>query len=557
MAETSRQPLSALAPTLFLLSLLVAGCGGAEDASFTNPDWREGVPDEVSLPVSEPVTLTVGLGGQMTAPPPSDPILAWLTEKTGVTPEFVVIPSSPGDIEFGEMIRTGELPDIIAEARVDVREPTMHRLFVNFLEFPQLIPNFAGLLAENAYLRQASLAKLTADGELLSLGTFDPDAMPFLGVLAYREDLFVEHDLAAGSWEELTEALNRLKELYPDSYPFGGRFGTILEFMPSWFGSGYDPRHVVYFDTDDEQWKFGPFEEEFRRFVRFLTEAYAAGLLDPNAIAGSDEQAYRNFANDVVFLAPYPGPTGPLFRFPSEDYGGLTDEGEWDGSGPWVSSLSLPPAPDGGPRYVSSQRWSPVEPGWLVYTQGEHVGTALAFLDFLFSEEASAVLALGPPGEHWAWADGAIDLSVAARTAYDEGGLLELQRAIGLTSIGPLSGKAFDAYGLLGYPQNPRFQYFLANDLAHNEPGRDVMVEPGVRIPLDDEEFSSRRIDAVVTLQSHVESQVANFVVGRRPLSEYDEFLEQSRSMGAQRLVDLYNERAVIPDETMLDALLD
>ena len=539
------------------LILILVGCNPAEDNSFANPNWAESVNRSATLPLTVGPILTVGLADGMTVPSPDDPRIAWLTEQTGATFEFLSIPSSPGDIEFGEMIREGALPDIIAEARVDLREPTMHRLFVDFLQFPELLPRFTDVLARHEILGQSIRSRLTADGKLLSLGTFDVDALPFYGVLAYREDLFAEHDLQARTWDELTDAMTTLKEIYPDSYPFGGRFATVLRLMPSWFGSGYDPQHVVYYDVDADEWRFGPFEDEFLDFVSFLAESYQGGLVDPNMIAGSDDQEVRSFVNDVVFVAPYRGATGPLFPFPAEDYGELTESGEWDGSGRWISSLPLPPAPSGDRRYITSERFDPLRPGWLVYTQGQSVGESIAVMDFLYSQEASAVLALGPPGADWAFADDGIELSTAARAAYDEGGLPGLRRHLGFEEDIPLSGLAFDAHGLLGYPASPSFTYYRATDLASNEPGGEVMVDPGVRIPLDDEEFSSRRIDAVVTLQSHVESQVANFVIGRRPLSEWGDFLDRAREMGAQRLVDLYNEEAVVPEATELAPLLD
>lgn len=552
---------SAIAVAVGSVVVALASCGGSPDLSYTNPDWRQTVGESVTFPLPQPITLTVGLADRMSPPREENPTLHWIREATNISLRFVAIPSSPGDVEFGQMIRSGTLPDIIAEGRVDLNDASIHQLFVDFLEFRELTPRFAALIRSNEAVRAGALARLTTGGKLLSLGTYDPDQMPFAGVLAYREDLFLEHGLSAETWEDLRAALLRLKQTYPNSYPFGGRFQTMLELMPSWFGSGYDPRHIVYYDTTERRWVFGPFEDGFEDFVVFLAESYAAGLVDPNSVVAREDVITRSFTNNLVFLAPFRGPTGPFFRFAGSDYGAVTDDGRWDGNGRWVSSLPLPPAPNGEPRWVSTQRFSPVGPGWLVYTQGEHVGEAIALLDLLFSPRAAAVLALGPPGGGWVWTDGGVSLSETMRRVYEESGVSGLRSELGggdADSLGiPLSGLGFDFYGSFGYPHIGRFRYYVRQDLAANRPHEDVMVEVGVRVPSDDEEFNDARINSVVSLQGFIESQVANFMVGRRPVSEYDEFVDEARAMGAERLVNVYNEKAVVPPPEALGAYLD
>ncbi len=538
---------------------LLFSCEQREDLAFTRPDWREAVNRDVSFPLEEPLTLSVGMAQGMSAPAADNASLEWLRERTGITLEFVAIPQSPGDIEFGQMIRGGRLPDIVAEARVDLDESTMHRLFVDFLEFGDLVPTYSHLLRESPAARAGALSRLTANGELLSMGTYDAGARPFAGVLAHRQDLFEEHGLSAGTWQELRESMERLKELRPDSFPLGGEFATMLRFMPSWFGSGFDPRHIVYFDVDEGEWRFGPFEEGFKDFVTFLADAFSAGLVDPDFIVADSTQVARNFAGDYVFLAPYTRPTGPNFATTAEGYGGVTDDGLWDGTGWWIAPLELPAAPAGRQRWTAPGRFSPVGPGWLVHNQGDHVGEAIALLDFLFTDEAAAVLALGPPETHWAYEGERVVLSEATRAAYDREGVTGLARYIAESGLAvglPVRGRELDYYEAFGYPASPRIRYHLDHDIALNEACTFVMEEPGVRIPTDDQDFSSARIDVVVTLRSHIESQVANFVFGRRDLAEWDDFVEEARRMGADRLLGLYNERAVVPPRDTLAPLL-
>ena len=73
------------------LILILVGCNPAEDNSFANPNWAESVNRSATLPLTVGPILTVGLADGMTVPSPDDPRIAWLTEQTGATFEFLSI----------------------------------------------------------------------------------------------------------------------------------------------------------------------------------------------------------------------------------------------------------------------------------------------------------------------------------------------------------------------------------------------------------------------------------------------------------------------------------
>lgn len=555
---------------VFVLPLLV-GCGrAAQDLSYTNPEWRSSVSASVSFPLAEPVTLRVGLGAGMAAPPAGSAGLAWLEKETNITLEFVGLGRGPSGVdpaltggadlgqiaavELGEMIRSGQLPDIVAESSIDLREEELRKLFVDVLEFPGLTPNFRRVVAAAPRFRDGLLARMSSGGALYSLGTYDPERLSYAGVLAYRQDVFEARGLKTDSWQSIRGSLQELKSAYPGSYPFGGRFQTLLAMMPSWFGSGYDAAHVVYFDNDAAEWKFGPSEPQFEEMVRFLADLYAQGLLSPELVTVREDFTIRDFSNNRAFMAPYTGFTGPYFTFVG-DYGEVTPEGTWNGKGAWVSSLRLPPPPSGGAAKASTRRFTPVSDGWLVYNQSKHVGEALALLDLLFTEEASRVLSLGPEGTVWRKAGSKVELVEPYRQAYREGGaaaLSEKLKGAGLETAFPLKGLAFGFFSAFGYPETPSIRYLLRSDLAVNRLGVELYAENGLRIPYDDDEFTDRRVRFVTALQTQIESQVARFVVGQRSLDEYGAFKEELAKAGADDLLQLYRERCTLGDPKVI-----
>ena len=93
-------------------------------------------------------------------------------------------------------------------------------------ERPELAPNLHRLLAEHERFRQSTHGRLLAPGELYALGVFDASASPYLGAIAYRQDLFEARGLGADTWEELLASLGALQSESPEARrlpPPGGR----------------------------------------------------------------------------------------------------------------------------------------------------------------------------------------------------------------------------------------------------------------------------------------------------------------------------------------------
>ncbi len=394
-----RTSLGTVGAAVLLLSLL--GCGPRDSPTVENPEWRASVNTDVSFPLPEPVTLRVGLSANATVPSEANASLRLLEEATNVRLQFVLIPDSPGDVALGEMIRSGDLPDLVPEARLAPGDIDDGKRFVNVLEFPGLTPNFMRLARSDDEFLRGTLSRVTGTDRLYSLGTYAAGEIPFHGVAAYRQDLFAWHELPTETWDDILDALMVLKEEYAGSFPFGGTFRHIVYTLPSWFGSGLDPDHIVYFDTEAMEWRFGPFEPQFRDYLFFIAALYEHELVNPDVIVERRDRSLEGFANNVVFMAPYAGPTGPRFPVNGPSYGALTAEGTWNGEGAWVAPLPLPPAPNDDHRWYSTKRYDRVGPGWMVHSQSDHVGEALAFTDFLLSSEAARALALGPEGMAW------------------------------------------------------------------------------------------------------------------------------------------------------------
>lgn len=534
---------------IVVLSILVfSGCGGGEDRTYLNPEWRASVKDEVKFPLEEKVTLSVGIGSGIEAG--SDFAAAWLEEKTNIKFEFVGLPSSPGDVLLGEMMRDGNLPDLMPESRIPLRDEYLRQLFVDFLEFPSLTPYFKRLIRDDEEYRNGILARLTFDGRLFSLGSFDRDFIPFSGVIAYRQDLFEKHNLDAGTWDDLFDSLVRLKQLYPDSYPFGGTFKNLLHTGPSWFGSGLDSQNLVYFDPKKGGWRFGPFEPEFEQFIRYFTELYSIGILSPDIFIGMQDETRRQLLTQKTFVALYPELTGPFFSYDLQEFGSVKEDGSWDGEGMWISSLPIPKHGVNLAGSATARLSTNVQSGWLIYNQSAYVSEAIALLDFLFSEEAAVAMALGPKGIAWDSDGGTALLKGEFLAGYLSSGKEKVRDLLAEKEIDlsfPLRGLSWSFFDNLGFPQFPLFSYYIAADIANNRPGIEIPLQPGLILSAESD-FLREKAELLITLRTHIETQIAQFFIGGRSLSEYDVFKEELKTKGADKLLQLYNDNSRMGD---------
>ena len=531
---------------LIALSFVISDCGGESgSAGLANPEWRESMPATVSFPLTEAITFRVGLPNSDADPGPGNASIEWLADRTNINLKFEVIPQSPGDVILGEIIRDGRLYDIIPGGRLDLSDGYFTGTLVNFREFPDLVPNARMLAAEDELYRAGLAAHMMPAGELYTLGTYDPTRIPFAGTLAYRKDLFDTHGLEFGTWEELKSSLKRLKEIYPDSSPLGCMPDDIYHVFPALFGSGYTKDHLLYFDPDNGEWRFGPYEESFERFVRFLSRLYADGILLADFFSLRPDDIPRLMSNDVVFVSTYAGLTGPYFRFYGEEYGELNDAGEWNKRGKWIESMRPPTDPDGSGGKLTSSLHSYVGGGWHVNNQSAHVAEAIALLDFLFEPETALSVQLGPSGLIWDSGDAGPYLKPDYAEAYAGGALTAVTNLAdekGVVIGSPLIGLARSTpFDLFGTPSFPEYRYYLNSVAATYRPGFQIPLDPGLSIS-QSEDFISDRVDIIVSLQTHIESQVARFIIGQRSLDEFEDFKEECRSRGADDLLKYYAE---------------
>ena len=511
VSEANLTPRVTVAAALVAAAAIgLAGCGGDTSGS----DAAAGVVPTVEFPLAAPVTLTVGVP-QPLIPESTRPAWEVLERRTNITLRPVAVagtsPAARGT-RLAELAASGELPDLLAEGVASIDFIRQREWLVNLLERPELMPNLHRLLAEHERFRQGTNGRLLASGELYALGVFDEGASPYLGAIAYRQDLFEARGLGADTWEELLASLGVLQSEFPASTPFAATGRALLFQAPSWFRSGVDDQVAAYYHPERREWRLGPLEREFEDYLRWFHRLMAEGLmsaevLDPRA-APSDLDLLRLLGAERTFVVPWSGRTGPELAG-SRGYGGLTEDGDWDGAGAWMGPLRLPQS-RGRRGWIAPRAWNAISAGWAVTSASPHAETAVAFLDLLLDEEVAGEIAAASDAPDRL--DFALWVSAANHT----------RRVAG-------EGDSADT---------PAARYFDRHDAATYLDDDAVILEPWPAIDTSSRNF----VDALAgPLVEHIAAEVGKFITGARSLTQLETFREELRDRGAERLLNWLN----------------
>jgi putative aldouronate transport system substrate-binding protein len=537
--------------TLAALGVLLLAASLAWGAGQEEGSGAGGIPDQVTLPLAEKITVDYTIAehttiGHYAFADDGHPGFMWLEEQTNIEINDIQIPPGEIDAKYQVMLATGDLPDIFNPGASTLTKADLDAfgdkgLFVNILDYAHLIPGYVKLMEEVEPLRNMT----TKDGKKYGFASYNADPIPFSLTLAYREDLWEKMDLPRDTWEDLYEAFKTLKAEFPDSYPVnawqtGDR--SVLLFMA---GANFNTDESIYFNHTNREWQYGPLDAEYEYFMEYFSRLWAEGLLHPDTFTMSYDQWSQSLANHESFFTWWWSASGnwfsPVTQFKLPDYG---PGKEWT-----FSALRIPSLVEGGPRARSrnTMPYGNYRYVKLISAQSEHIPEIMAFMDFLTVEKNSYSVFFGPPGEYWDIVDGKYRwLTPEIKTPYNPEGTMAdhewfLQKFGVRTSLANVAIVGID---------NPRMQ---ANMTIESDPdytqfeveARQYVADgstPQRPEPITNftAEQADREAQLKTALDTYAQEQSILFITGKRPLSEFAAFQDEIRNLGAEELIELY-----------------
>ena len=512
-----------LAATSLLMAGVMAGCGGASTAA--------GATDGASsASTASNGDNTLSIWGQASVWLPSDvnevekvPFLQELQAATGVK---LNLTAASGDTkeQFNLMIAGDKdnLPDIIDN--VDFFEGGATSAYEKgyIIELNDLIdqyaPNFKKYLEEHPEIDK--LVK-TDDGKYLTFPLIrGSDELCSFNGLIVRKDWLDEAGLdVPKTMDDWYTTLTTFKNDFGATAPF------VLDATNHWHYSAFAEAYGAAYDYIQKDGKvvFGPIEPGFKDFLTEMKKWYEEGLLDPNYLT-SDKKA-----RDAAVTT---GQAGALWGAVGGGIGKYMEAAQ--ATDPDFELVGAPsPTLDGTSTPMSGYKADYAGlSGMAITSNCKNVELAVKFLDYGYSEEGNMLYNFGTEGVSYEMQDGKPVYTSLITNNPD--GLTMAQAMsyyIGASHMGGGFVQDLDYYNqyLARQQQRDAVKTWSETDAAN------TLIPPIALTAEESAECGSIDTD-IWTL---VDENVAAFIAGERSIDEFDDFVEEVKSLDVDRAIEI------------------
>lgn len=455
-----------------------------------------------------------------------------LEEEHNVSFDVTSVPLSDWDERLSVTMATGDLPDYSTDIHVGDETDyiaggqllPISKYIEHMPHLQDRIDNWDGIEEQLNNLRYS-------DGEFYVLpGLRESPEMPF--TLKYNKTVFDQYSIdEPQNWDELRSALEVLRD-ETDTTPMTlwWQGGSLLSFSSASFGTrgGWGLGDGAFYNEDDDEFVYGPMQDEYRDMITYFSELTADGLLDIEALTQDDQLARNKLANQEAFVSS--GNVGTI-NMVNDSMNEIYGDGEYE-----FVRMPILEGPKGRRLHDSNFHNGKMFNANLV--ERDDFLAILQFLDwFYYSDEASEFANWGVEGVTFEKTDelpgGYKPLDHIRFEHFNPGGEESLQEDYGFNNPG-------FAYG---DPNHIALSIMSENEFVVQEYMAEAVeiVYPAPRYPMDPVQQEQATLLSTPLLDT-VDQYTFRFITGQYSLDRWDEFMDELESQGAQELIDIVNE---------------
>ncbi|WBB80589.1 extracellular solute-binding protein [Micromonospora sp. WMMD882] len=518
-----------------LLTLGLAACSGDAAEAEDLDGNRAGAMAEYGLgdqfKATEPLSFSIMYNNH-----PSYPLknewLFWseLTKRTNVKLEPVAVPLSDYEQKRSLLVGAGDAPMIIPKTYHPQENAFVSSgAILPVSDYLDLMPNLKDKI-ERWNLRPELDTLRQSDGKFYLLPGIHEKPWAEYSV-ALRADVLEQLGLPVPkTWDDLYTVLKAMKAKYPASYPYSDRWskptpgGALLRIVGEAYGTkgGWTYQHASW-DKAAQKFVYTGASEPYKQMIEYLHKLVAEGLMDPESFTQTDDQARQKLAN------------GRSFAITSNAQSLVNDyrpDLAKTQPGARLVKIPLPVGPAGEINPASR-----LENGVMISSKARESKNFVAmmqFVDWLYYSDA---------GQEFAkW-------GVEGTTfSKDAAGKRTLTPDVDMVGLNPKGGKHLQKDFGFG---NGVFAYGGKLDLvqsffsAEEMQFQDVMnartpIEVEPPFPFTDEEREQATLWET-PLKDHVTQNTLKFILGQRPLSEWDAYVGELKGKNLDKYLDLVN----------------
>jgi putative aldouronate transport system substrate-binding protein len=389
----------ALFLALSIAASLFAGCSGGKDngagqpGAAASPEPKSPPPQTadygdtggIKLPiVDKPTTLTWMLVSEN--PNLGDSLIVKEIEKrTGIKLDIQAYSSQTYKDKLKVVVASGKLPDIFHGLTLqEANKMGSQGALAPINEYLNELPNFKKLYVDNPDNNWIMKSWTDDKNNLFTWPIYGLQRDVNHGFL-YRKDIFDK--LGIKEWtntEEFYQALKKLKEAYPQSYPYASKTKELI-FRDWSYGWGIGgASYPAYYDEQAKIWKLAYTQPEYKDMLDFMKKLYDEGLMDPEFVTDTDASWTAKMTTNNKSFVTFDW-IGRLDMFANQVKSQIPDYNLRYGNpvGPTGHIRSLPKIDNFG----------------IVVPNNKNKEIALKLLDYLTSPSGSSLVTMGVEGE--------------------------------------------------------------------------------------------------------------------------------------------------------------
>ncbi len=393
--------------------------------------------------------------------------------------------------------------------------------YIDWNDYIDQLPNVKKVLSDPRWAKDIEVFT-EEDGSMYHLPVPQTGYASNTGWL-YRKDIFDKHGLTfPTNQEELMATLRKLKELYPNSYPFvlrnlnGANLAGVMS-MGDIFGGSFDGEGtyntLFKLNTEDYTYYMGQTSDGMREALQWLHDLYQEGLLHPSCITMDTAQWTEAFASNTSFVG-----------YDKMDRIDMLTMGAIDANPSYVltGARNFPMGTNGKSSFNAPTTGYSLLVSGLI--EGEELKNVLKFVDWLYSDEGIALTNWGKEGESWeTLPDGTTDFK--ADFTYEGSG-------IGV--VGFCAFRDFDIYLKSQQPHVIEAIAEIAKDYTLDE-------DLGFRLEYNDQE--QRVFDTYYQkTYDFCNAKFQDFIRGElNPATDWDAYVSEVNNSIPQDVYDIHN----------------
>jgi putative aldouronate transport system substrate-binding protein len=459
--------------------------------------------------------------------------LLWkeVTRRTNVTFKVTGVPASDWDKKKSLLIGSGDAPLIISKTYPGQESQFVaSKAILPVSDYLDLMPNF-----------QEKVKKWGLEGDLDGIRQSDGKFYLLPGLhekvkvgysLTIRGDILEKEGLSAPTtWDEVHTVFKALREAYPDVYPMSDRWGqptpggAFLNYLGQSFDTagGWGYISNAKWDPNTKKFVFAGATDQYKDMLTFLHQMVSEKLIDPEGFTQSDDDAKKKLLNGKSFA---------ISGNPQELVVYNTDIAKKI-KGARIDLLPVPVGPAG--EVLAGGR---LENGIMINADAlkrDDFVALMQFVDWLwYSDAGQEFTKWGVEGTTYNKAGAgsyALAKGVNFMNLNPDGGDKDLQRDFGFTDGVFSYGGNWSLVSSSFTDAEKKFQESMA--------GRKLLpIAPPHPLQATEQEQAALW---ETPLKAHVDQNTLKFILGKRPLDEWDKYVAELKAKNSDRLIDLHN----------------